>query len=299
MKSRSILFILLLAAFKLSSQAIDFAPVGANWYFDFVFDNWPATSYNKPHLVEVVGEEIVQGKLCRKMTGVSVSLPDPCFVFSQNDTVFYFSNESNAFEMLYDFTAKTGDSWFIGGLKTNNPDYPGVKIVVDSTGRKLVGPDSLRVWHIHMEPENFFDWGTEIVETIGSTCYLGPRWGLFEGGPCGIRCYSDSDTDYKFVNYGCDETVLVSATQTPFYPLEMEAWPNPAADELTISIPEQIGTAHFQLKITNLLGQQLLSKTMAEKETTVDVSSLPPGPVFIQVIENGQVRAVGRAAILR
>lgn len=104
--------------------------------------------------------------------------------------------------------------------------------------------------------------------------------------------------------YSCDTlcqlvTIGGVAVSEPKALEELFIRPNPASESLTISLSEFNETGHFQLNLTNLLGQQLLAKPFTASQTTIDVSQLPSGPVFIQVIENGQVRAVGRAVIMR
>lgn len=95
----------------------------------------------------------------------------------------------------------------------------------------------------------------------------------------------------------CDSLATLSSEPRLFSGFEIH--PNPASIELKISLPASNDYNQFQLKITNLLGQPLLSKPFTGSQTTVDVSKLPLGPIFVQILESGQIRAVGRAVILR
>ncbi|MCE2822370.1 MAG: T9SS type A sorting domain-containing protein [Saprospiraceae bacterium] len=78
MKKTRILWVL--AAFQLfsraSAQVTDFAPVGAKWYYsEQAF--FPPPYGEFPHVVEVVGKEMYQGKLCSKLTGIGTAFPNP------------------------------------------------------------------------------------------------------------------------------------------------------------------------------------------------------------------------------
>ena len=96
----------------LTAQTTDFAPVGARWYVNqIILDPIPADSFV---IVEVTGEEMMAGQLCRVISNLSgCGLPNPAHVFTRNDSVFFFSIETQQFELLYDFTAQAGSQWII------------------------------------------------------------------------------------------------------------------------------------------------------------------------------------------
>ena len=98
----------------ISGQNSDFAPVGAKWYYTQPHIVQPKII---PHIIECIAIEQFEGKLCSKLVTSDVGpLPSPTYVYSQNDTVFFYSTITNQFEMLYDFTAEVGDQWVVGGV---------------------------------------------------------------------------------------------------------------------------------------------------------------------------------------
>ncbi len=62
-------------------------------------------------------EVLFNGKMCSKITASdNCTLPDPCYIYDQNDTVYYHSDITQQFEFLYDFDAQPSDAWVIKGL---------------------------------------------------------------------------------------------------------------------------------------------------------------------------------------
>ncbi|MBK6901370.1 MAG: hypothetical protein IPH04_00765 [Saprospirales bacterium] len=116
----------------LAGQTLDFAPVGAKWYYS-IYDFDPPPPYGQfPHVVEVVGKELYQGKICSKLVNIGLeTVPDPLYVYTQNDSVFFYSLLSEQFELLYDFGAEIGESWTIGGLASTLTDYDSLTVLVD------------------------------------------------------------------------------------------------------------------------------------------------------------------------
>ena len=53
----------------------------------------------------------------------------------------------------------------------------------------------------HNHNINSFEWGTAIIEGIGSNGFMFPSFGLYELAIEGLRCYSDAENDYQFVPY--------------------------------------------------------------------------------------------------
>ncbi len=166
------------AIFNLAAQGFDFAPVGTKWYYDEL--NFALRVI--PHTIESVSKENYQGKWCSKLVSSSNDIvPNPVYVYSQNDTVYWYSPLTNQFEMLYDFTAEVGDSWVVGGVYSTdghgNPIYADT-VTVDSISRIPINGDSLKVWHI--SHGFYFDWGKRIFERAGNDQLFMPKFGLIQ-----------------------------------------------------------------------------------------------------------------------
>lgn len=70
--------------------------------------NWRVPAYSFV-IVEVTHEEMKEGQLSRVITNLSgCGLPNPAYMLTRNDSVFFFSEVTEQLELLYDFTATVG-----------------------------------------------------------------------------------------------------------------------------------------------------------------------------------------------
>lgn len=274
-----------------AAQVADFAPVGAKWYYsERAFAPPPFGVF--PRVVEVVSKEMYQGKLCSKLIGIgttnlpSATVPDPLFVYSQNDSVFFYSLLSGSFELLYDFGAEAGESWVIGGL--NTPEgFDSVIVFIDSVSQITVNGTTLKTQHTSC-PYLFFDWGCEIIAGIGNTFFLTPSYGLFESGVGGLRCYSDTENDLHFVSYPCDTTIVTTNTVEANSILPISISPNPASDQITIqAIDDKPIEEDFQITLSNPLGQ-VVHQELFPKGTSAHQMNLRPLPSGLYLLTVSQ-----------
>ncbi len=287
--------ILLFKAFSFA-QVAEFAPVGAEWYYseeDFL----PAPFFLQyPHIVEVVGKEMYQGKLCSKLVGVnSATVPEPLYVYAENDSVFFYSLVSGRFEMLYDFGAGAGDTWVIGGLdKFDSPDT--LTVQVDSVSEWIVDGTPLKV--LHLAPTFlFYDWGFDIIAGIGNTFFLTPDYGLYEGGPFGLRCYTDPNNEFHFVSYPCDTTLTTSLAENTGPGAGITVFPNPAGDFLQIVCAQTEHDLFFRLY--DPVGR-LIRQLPVESETSrLETAGLNAGLYGWEVRWGNNRVAHGRTVIAR
>ena len=105
-------------------------------------------------------------------------------------------------------------------------------------------------------------------------------------GVNGLRCYwrfgnllftvnrGDCDTIYAELHIGLDEPTAI-----PF-----AIYPNPTDGILTIHHSE-FNIPHSSFRITNLMGQTVLTGSLTAETQQIDVSGLPQGMYFISVGE--------------
>lgn len=250
-----------------------------------------------PHTVESVSKQMYQGKLCSQLVGVgSETLPDPCYLYTQNDSVFFYSNLSDRFELLYDFGAGVGDSWTIGGLGIPVSGWDSLRVTVDSLSQTVVNGDTLRVWHISY-PLIPFEWGNTIIEKVGNTCFLGPDYGLFEGGPCGLRCYADPMVDLHFVSFPCDTILGLVPVVEPEAKQGLRIMPNPTTGIFQVQLPDEIGEG-FDLLLYDATGRLHIRQHTAGGIQPVQAPEhMPSGVYFLCVFrETGQL--LGRERVV-
>ncbi|MDO8367589.1 MAG: T9SS type A sorting domain-containing protein [Saprospiraceae bacterium] len=269
----------------LAAQSADFAPVGAKWYYKQI-------SFDSPYpeefrLVEVTGEEVFQGQMCRIIEGLTIGcgLPNPSHVFTRNDSTFFWSQFTEKFELLYDFSASAGDTWLIEGLGLFNDS---LRVFVDSVGQRVVNGDTLQTWFV--SNVGCFDWGNEIMEKLGNLYFLSPSYCLCENGPYGIRCYLDADADYHFVSYPCD-TLLYLGTSTLSAYHSVEVFPNPFHESISVKSESLSGPLTFLL--FDGLGRIAVRHEFSGSQE-INTRSLPAGIYFWGVEKDGAMLKSGK-----
>jgi hypothetical protein len=153
-----------------------------------------------------------------------------------------------------------------------------LSVLVDSVSILNINGMSLKVLHISY-PILPYEWGYDIVAGIGNTFFLTPDWGLYEGGPMGLRCFSVGDTTFHFVPYPCDTAIIISnVEQFADKPSVISISPNPFSDNLQIQVGIPIRNASFLLY--NQAGQVLQNAAISEGANRISLPPLPPGLYF-------------------
>lgn len=264
------------------SQTVDFAPVGAKWWINkVVTEPIPADSFV---VAEVLYEEIKNGQLCRVITNLSgYGLPNPAHVFTRNDSVFFYSEVTEQFELLYDFTATAGSNWTVKGLS----NYNGWDFVVNVTGVSDVDYNGqiLKTWHIPFSEH----WGDRIVEKVGSLWYLSPVIPSFPTGynPHVIRCYEEDGELYSFITFECDYYDDISSVVRYSINSKMSLSPNPSKGNVVLKISPDVEESDLKYSIKTIYGRELQTGQYRHPETNIDLSDIPQGMYLVIIQSNG------------
>lgn len=286
MKNRLLLGLLIFSAtLNLQAQSTDFAPVGAKWYYKQI--SFDAPYPEEFRLVEVTGEVVFQGQMCRIIEGLTMGcgLPSISHVFTRNDSTFFWSDFTNQFEMLYDFRANQGDTWLIQGL---GPVNDSLRIFVDSVGQRVMNGDVLKIWFI--STLGCYDWGNEIMEKLGNLSFLSPSYCLCENGPNGIRCYLDAASDYHFVSYPCD-TLLYLGTSTLLSEFPIQVFPNPFKEN--IEVKSEGCSRPLIFSLLDGAGRVVVRQAFSDIKQ-INTRLLPAGTYFWRVEKDGTTIKAGR-----
>ena len=95
---------------------------------------------------------------------------------------------------------------------------------------------------------------------------------------------------------GCESPTRLAVTMTSggclgtneFDITSFRYYPNPTTDILNISYSETLTS----IKVTNMLGQHIFTKTVNATETTIDMSNLPTGTYFVEVVADKASKVV-------
>ncbi len=278
----------------LPAQNLDFAPVGAKWYYSEGHDVPPSII---PHIMECTSKELFQGKWCSKLVSSSVGpLSNPAYIYTQNDTVFFYSETTARFEMLYDFSATVGDSWVVGGIMAKdgegNPIFSDT-ITVDSISQITISGESLKVWHI--SHSIYYDWGRRIFEKAGNDMLFAPKFGLGELQIYGLRCFETPDLSLHFVPYPCDTSY---STFSKTYDIaginDIKVSPNPFTDRLSLTWASP--AAGFTFSMYDQFGRLVSYTENLGSELAINTKNLPSG-IYHWNVQSGRRILIGGRCI--
>ena len=209
------------------------------------------------------------------------------YVFELNGKLYWWNKRLGLFTVLYDYEAEVGDSWniFVGTeILTMHVDaveeieYEGriyrMLRVSDAddifSGNIVCGISHLTSFF----PERLMDKG-DGVRVEGMRCYWNEGELVFK--------YGDEDCDAVISElHGIEEDGPSTGSMT------FTVYPNPTNgiiaiqhSSLTTSNASHFSIHHSEFRITNLMGQILLTGQITDETQQIDVSSLPQGMYFI------------------
>lgn len=276
------LITLLLTSLNLNAQV--FAPDEAIWYYSYDPDITLDDGYQK---IEVVGETLVNDKMCKILQRLNIGYSywyqeyyeidaGKIFIYEE-DSVVYFKKDS-LFHILYDFSAKAGDSFY------------SISLISSCNEPFLVEIDSITTIDFDGVPLKKFHMGDYYyLEKIGYPDYMfqfqipcEPITGPHYPGP--LRCYFDNVVGNLSTNIvsGCD--YITSANGQKLTNKLIKVYPNPSHSQESIRI--EIFDRNIKgFIIYNSLGQKLRNFNKTDEESTF-ISIKNPGSYIIGFIDN-------------
>jgi hypothetical protein len=290
------LLILFLIITNCSFYAQDFAPIGAEWYYGEGY----AFSGDKNYIkFTVVKDTVINGKSCRKITKrhkVECNLRDFTeYMYSSNDSVFYYDTTFNNFQTLYVFDAQPSDSWVLE-YTDEDDELDSLITTVDSVSNIQINSQSLRQLHVTYEKidENRNrTHSSTIIEKIGDVKYMF-NWNPMSHIICdmnsseGLRCYEDGNLGLYSTGLAdsCDLVYDWSGIDEVISSIQIEVFPNPAETYVEISISD---FNDFNISLFDLNGRLIKSKKVDGSDQKLKLSSIHKGVYFIQIKRDNQV----------
>ena len=211
-----------------NSNAQQFAPVGAQWYY---------TSQGKG--LVPIGSEFwnyksekdtsVQNRSCKKISvnyykaDKTIKIYSPIYIYEKEDTVFMYDKKLNKFLTHLIFNKKVNDTLVLDSY------IQGSKFII----KEIVTINKLKKYKIKRIGAGYFR-DDFFMDKIG-----GLNWFYFqalttpESVEGDIRCYSDSQIDTNFWAKPCDYALTGISK---FINAKTFTYPNPANNQLTIKL---------------------------------------------------------------
>ena len=201
---------------------------------------------------------------------------------------------NNTWQVLYNFKAMPGQVWYTdvkGGGVNNIFTY---KTTVLSKTTITVNTIALKRMTITSQINGSAFTSTSIItERYGSDQFMfnyDPN-----GGFCDVQwfehklCYTDNQMGtVQFSSYPCNYSTVGFKNDKSINNLDVELYPNPFNQTLNIDMDEGISREIITLKITDMLGRELLSKEL-EQHNKLDLKELNRGVYLINIYSETQL----------
>ena len=200
------------------------------------------------------------------------------YVYERDGKLYWWNKTLEEFTVLYDYEAEVGDSWEIKvGTRALDMHVDAVE-EIEYEGRTY---RMLRV----SDPEDLFS--GNIVCGIGHLTSFFPEKLMGDSDRMrveGMRCYwNEGELVFKYGDEDCDAIYSDVHGVEESVENQFDVYPNPTNGVLFVetrliaSLPDQT------YRITNLMGQTLLTGQITAENQQINVSSLPQGMYFISV----------------
>ena len=200
------------------------------------------------------------------------------YVYEENGVLYWWNKDLQEFTTLYNYNAEEGDEWEITvGMEriTLHVDEVSEYVYYDVPFRSLTVSDE----------DNLFS-GTIVCGVGHLTSFFPERLMHRNGnyGVNGIRCYWQSQVlVFKLGDRDCDE--IYEQYHEGIDELADDVfsiYPNPTHGILVVET-QCFASQPTEYRITNLMGQILMSGTITAETQQIDVTNLPQGMYFISV----------------
>jgi hypothetical protein len=260
-----------------------FSPIGNEWYYEIENENGSITY----QYLYQAGDTIVQDEPTHILVKINTLYDKDLhqdvtheYVYERDGKVYWWNKTLEEFTVLYDFGAHEGDTWVTKvGTETLTMHVDAEEIVeyegrfyrmlhVSDTDDIFSGDIVCGIGHLtSFFPERLMDNG-DGIRVEGMRCYWVENELVFKPGD------EDCDAIYSEV-HGVDEDG--SSTGSGAFTV----YPNPTDGVLFVETRHGTSLPDQTYRITNLMGQTLMTGQITADNQQINVSSLPQGMYFI------------------
>ena len=285
----TLLFLLLAAAGTVKAQQQSKMSIGDEWYYEYC--QVLAGPMNKVGfgLYSISGDTTINGVHCFVVENINPSLTcenmgkTKHYCCRTEEQMLWYNEELEAFTVLHNYSAKTGDSWSI------SVDSCSFDVLVDSTTTMILFGEEKRVLYIH-DDHGYYD-GC-IIEDIGHTTHYFPRdlyWECHDvmcDGPVlsKLRCFINDSLSYHFTDLPCDTVYYSNSVGIIEKRMGIDVFPTLVEDDLSVQ-QKSVPIFFDCYEVYDLWGKRRLSGTLDAPFSIIAVNSLTPGFYLIRLTE--------------
>ena len=257
----------------------------SEWYYEILNDDGSITYQHLEYVADTTVSHkdvkiIIRNNTLYDKTRKNVITKE--YLYEENNKLYWWNSSLQNFTLLYDFNAEPGDEWTI------HVGTESLTVHVDAVGQYYYDGRLHKMLRMS-DPGNLFS--GEIVYGIGHLTSFFPERLMTRGKDYrveGIRCFwqegelvfqngeKDCDEVYEQYHSGLEETSSDG----------FRIYPNPTNGLLVVeTFPETSPTelGQHEYRVTNLIGQTLLTGLLTAENHQINVSSLPDGLYFITI----------------
>ena len=263
-------------------------PFWSEWYYNIIWNNGSITYQH----LECTGDTTINNKRPKVIVRSNThydrdTITDVTheFILEEGNKVYWWNKDLQEFTVLYDYNAEPGDEWEI------KVGQESITVHVDDVDIFEYEGETYKRLYISDVGDIF---NGEIVVGFGHMTSFFPEKLMNRGKGFrvdGLRCYwaedallyHNSDEDCDAIHselHGIEEPTYDDAT--------FAIYPNPANGVLFVETRHGTSLPDQSYRITNLLGQTVLSGNITAETQQINIASLSAGMYFITVVGKTQ-----------
>ena len=285
LRNKVLLLLLLAVAGIAKAQTHEFAPVGAEWYYERLYlEGWTYSGvaydrFRSLRTVEISGWECKEIELFQNLDchGEVNPYTEIRYITQEGDQVFEVEDGQRF--LLYDFGKGVGEWWYA-------PKYDDTITVVDVSYITLNDGSVRKRMETHLSNMDWYIYN--IIEGVGMDYTLFPYF-YTDGAFClhgPLRCYSEECV--PLIQWGeteCDYEVLGVYDEKEEPSVQMSTLVD---DLLHISFANtQSGVK--QIRIVDMTGRMVFSQETEDKTMDIDLSEKRSGIYLVLIVVDSQV----------
>lgn len=270
----------------------NFAEIGTEWYYHEGFAFSGDVDY-----IKFVSEKdtVINSIACKKISKrhkiECLNRNEVEYIYSINDTVYYYEPSINDFQILYDFNSEPNDHWEIS-INIGSSQNDSLQVFVDSVASRNINGTDLKEMFVTINligQEKSYN--TTFIERIGDINYMF-YWYNWAIATCdvnwtrGLQCFQDSLIG--LYSTGLAESCDYSSTNTEHgIGLDniIKIYPNPASNFINIEFCNDLD---HELQLIGITGEIMSTKTSGS-QIQLDLSSLSDGIYLLKIKHENQI----------
>ena len=284
-KSLCSLVVLLMAIGAAKAQTHEFAPVGAEWYYERLYrEGWyySGVAYDRfrsLRTVEINGWDCKEIEFFQNLDcdGLIVPYTEISYITQEGNQIYEVENGQRL--LLYDFDKNPGESWFA-------PKYD-VEVYVIDTSTLVLEDGSIRKVLQTFTLDDYL-YINNIIEGIGMDRSVFPFYDWDGPPPCKhsqIRCYSENGL-----------SLIVSDTECDYEILSVDEYEREKSVHINTSIENNLNIDFQQpfegiktVKVIDVAGRVICTFETKDNALNICFSDKPRGVYVVQIVMGSQV----------